>query len=92
MKKKKEQIPQKLWDNNYERCNIYTMEIPGEDRKGTEKYISENFVNVKHQTKIQKSQGTESKIKKPKKSTPKHTTSKLQKTKTKEKILKETKG
>lgn len=32
MKKKRIDTP-KLWDNNYERCNIYTMEIPGEDRK-----------------------------------------------------------
>ena len=53
--------------------------------------ITENFVNVKTKPKIQKSQGTASKIK-TKKSTPKHITFKLQKTKNKEKILKETKG
>lgn len=46
MKKKRIDTP-KLWDNNYERCNIYTMEIPGEDRKEQKKYISENFVKCK---------------------------------------------
>ena len=46
MKKKKRIDTAKLWDN-YERCNIYTMEIPGEDRKEQKKCISENFVKCK---------------------------------------------
>ena len=36
-KKKKRTDTQKLCDNNYERCNICTMEIPGEERKEQKK-------------------------------------------------------
>ena len=96
MKKGKEQIPKNCVTTIMKGVTYAQWKYQEKRERNRKKYISEtmiteNFVNVKTKPKIQKSQGTASKIK-TKKSTPKHITFKLQKTKNKEKILKETKG